>query len=898
MSAHATYIRQSFLDFFASKGHTIVPSASLMPSSPNLLFTNAGMNPLVPYFLGEQIAPYNRIANTQKCIRAGGKHNDLEDVGFDTYHHTFFEMLGNWSIGDYFKKEAIEWAWELLTQVWKFPKERLYATVYKPADGDPASFDEEAYELWSTIFKREGMDPSVHICFGNRKDNFWMMGDTGPCGPCSEVHIDLSPKGDTQGKLVNAGSPECMEIWNLVFIQFNALGEGAFEPLAAKHVDTGMGLERVAGILATTEQFTNFSKTPSNYNSDLFAGVFEKVTEQSGCSYKASVPSSREHMSKQEMVDCSFRVLADHIRTLSFSIADGIYPGNEGRNYVLRRILRRAVLFGKRLQLPDGFFSELVEPLAIEMRKAFPELEAHKAVVKKTLQNEERAFERVLDRGLQLFEKVARKAEGGVLQGEVVFTLYDTYGFPLDLTELLARERDLTLDTAGFERCMEEQRTQARGAQQKVKIKTADQNNTLRTEFIGYSADFLVNIPAKVLQVLEAPTGSYIITDQTPFYAEMGGQLGDTGEMIINGALLPVLNTFKDETGKVLHQVDASKIKDVVQGTDVLLTVDLKRRFAIQRHHTATHLLNWALCEVLGQHVRQAGSFVSDAYLRFDFAHYEALSNQQLTAIERLINEHILENAAVSIYEVPFAQKPENCKAFFGEKYGEVVRVVDIGGYSIELCGGTHAQSAGELGLFQICSESNLAAGVRRIEAVVGLAAYAYVESIRNSMVKATKRLSCNLENFGSRLDQLWAQKEALEASLSQMRNKEINYQVNELAAKAFVIDDISFIIETIPITAANELRTIALQLSARINPSVILIVGVIGDKVHIASMCSEKAIALGHKAGMYLRDLNALLGGKGGGKDDFATGGAAYQSNFQSIFNQFKENQKNNKHC
>ncbi|MEM7673849.1 MAG: alanine--tRNA ligase, partial [Verrucomicrobiota bacterium] len=434
-------IRQSFLDFFASKQHRIVPSASLMPDAPNLLFTNAGMNQFVPYFLGERNAAYSRAVDTQKCIRAGGKHNDLDDVGFDAYHHTFFEMLGNWSFGDYFKKEAINWAWELITKVWKFPKERLYATVYKPGPGDPSEFDQEAYDHWKAIFEREGLDPDQHIVNGNKQDNFWMMGDTGPCGPCSEIHMDLTPAGDTRGSLVNEDSPWCIEIWNLVFIQFNAGEDGNFTPLPSKHVDTGMGFERVAGILSTTRGFTDFSSPPSNYESDLFQDIFTSISKLCDARYSGTLPDPGVELTQEEKIDFSFRAIADHIRTLSFSIADGILPGNEGRNYVLRRILRRAVLFGKKLGLPDGFFAHLADPLIDKMGPHFPELEAQRSVIKKVIAAEENTFDKTIDRGLQLLNGVFSKAsdDSKTISGEDAFTLYDTYGFPIDLTELLAR---------------------------------------------------------------------------------------------------------------------------------------------------------------------------------------------------------------------------------------------------------------------------------------------------------------------------------------------------------------------------------------------------------------------------------------------------------------------------
>lgn len=500
----ASEIRKSFIDYFKNKGHTFIQSESLMPSSPNLLFTNAGMNQFVPYFLGERPITFTRAVNSQKCIRAGGKHNDLEDVGFDTYHHTFFEMLGNWSFGDYFKKDAIEWAWDLLTNVWKFPKERLYVTIYNPNIGDPDKFDQEAYDLWKDILKKEGLDPSKHIVNGNRKDNFWMMGDTGPCGPCSEIHIDLTEKGDTEGKLVNSSSPYCIEIWNLVFIQFNAELDGTFKPLSNKHVDTGMGFERVAGIIATTKNFTDFSNTPSNYNSDLFTDIFAKIEKLSGHKYQYTIPKDLDHLSTQERIDCSFRVLSDHIRTLSFSIADGILPGNEGRNYVLRRILRRAILWGQHLQLPEGFFAELIDCVILKMNDFFPQLKNQRELIHKVIESEEKSFERTLDRGLQLLDKIASKSK--TISGHDAFTLYDTYGFPIDLTQLIAREKLLTIDLDGFNKAMEEQRERARSAQKKTIITVSeDEAKKPVTQFVGYEIHNLKDYTTTITKVIKNP---------------------------------------------------------------------------------------------------------------------------------------------------------------------------------------------------------------------------------------------------------------------------------------------------------------------------------------------------------------------------------------------------------
>lgn len=872
-------LRQSFLDFFASKEHLTVPSAPLLPDSPNLLFTNAGMNQFVPYFLGERKPPHPRAVDTQKCIRAGGKHNDLEDVGFDSYHHTFFEMLGNWSFGDYFKEEAIEWAWELLTKVWGFPPERLYATVYNPAEGDPAAFDQEAYDHWKLIFEREGLDPNIHIVDGGRKDNFWMMGDTGPCGPCSEIHIDLTEKGDSQGKLVNKDDPSCIEIWNLVFIQFNAEANGAFRQLSARHVDTGMGFERVAGILGTTRKFTDFSRPHSNYNSDLFQPFFDRIAQLSGKEYTATFPASPASLSEQEATDCAFRVLADHARTLSCSIADGILPGNEGRNYVLRRILRRAVMFGRRLGLETGFFESLVDPVLETLGDVFPELRQQEKMIRKVIRSEEETFSRTLDRGMQLFEKVAEESAGaGSISGKDAFTLYDTYGFPLDLTALLARERALNIDLAGFEKEMEEQRARARAAQQKTAISVREEEGeeVQPTEFVGYDLDAVREIKATLTEVIRDGDRTYLAFDRTPFYAEMGGQIGDRGEVEIAGNRLDVVQTQKDAHNRYLHQVKAlPKALEPEPGSPALLRVDLPFRRSIQRHHTATHLLHNALREVVGDHVRQAGSLVAENRLRFDFSHFEPLKEEEIQRIEQIVNRHVIENAPVRWYEVPFDQRPENCLAFFGEKYGAVVRVVDIGNYSVELCGGTHTGFTGEVGLVKVISESAIAAGVRRLEALAGEPALAYVNNQLQRLQTATQRLACPPEELEKRVEQVLSQRNELEKSLRKIQQKEAGNLANDLAEKAAVKGDLRVLAARVKVDSPVALRDLGAQVAGLLGEAIVVLGSPFEDnKVSVVAFCTPKAIAAGHKAGDIIRDLTGRLGGKGGGKPNFAMGG------------------------
>lgn len=876
-------IRQSFLDFFASKGHTIVPSASLLPTSPNLLFTNAGMNAFVPYFLGERESAHKRIADTQKCIRAGGKHNDLDDVGFDTYHHTLFEMLGNWSIGDYFKKEAIEWAWELLTKVWKFPKERLYITVYKPGTGDPADFDSEAYSIWEKLLKQDGLDPDVHILTGGKADNFWMMGETGPCGPCSELHIDLTPAGDTGGALVNKDSPLCIEIWNLVFIQFNANEDGTFQPLAARHIDTGMGFERVAGILATTKNFTDFSATPSNYESDLFQPIFDKIAELSGEIYGHQVPEKRTDISTEEMRDTIFRVLADHIRTLCCSIADGILPGNEGRNYVLRRILRRAVLYGRRLKLQTGFFRDLVEPVIQTLGPVFPELVQRRSMIEKVIFSEEEAFGRTLDRGLQMLDRLTMKGER--ISGKDAFLLYDTYGFPLDLTELVANERNIAVDTEGFAQEMEKQRTRARSSRKTTVISVKeDDTEEEHSQFCGYSSENLNDFSTRVTSWLRWGKELFLTLEETPFYAEMGGQKGDRGTLHLKSDSIAILDTIKGPSGAILHQIapQTTQLNGIsLEGETGFLnipvraTVDRSRRLSLERHHSATHLLHHALREIIGSHVQQAGSLVEPDRLRFDFSHFEAVSDQALQKIEQQVNQYILENSPIHTYEVSFNEKPDNCIAFFGDKYGDIVRVVDIGGYSVELCGGTHVRHTGEIGPFKITSESAIATGTRRIEAIAGESTFAYFQNQEALVRKCETLLSAGHHELEKRLTQFLEQHKELEKQLRSLQQKERAGVASSLGDQVQRTSDLDWVIEIVPAANPNELRSLAVDISKKAPDAGILLLAAIDGKASLVALLPDAHQKKGFQAGQLVREMAQILGGKGGGKPDFAMGGA-----------------------
>jgi alanyl-tRNA synthetase len=923
-------IRQSFLDFFREKQHTIVPSSPLLPDAPNLLFTNAGMNQFVPIFLGQRAPDVDkwrgavpgsptRAADTQKCIRAGGKHNDLEDVGLDTYHHTFFEMLGNWSFGDYFKKEAIDWAWELVVERWHFPKERLYATYFQGDEKTPA--DTESRDLWKQLL------PADHVLPGNRKDNFWMMGDTGPCGPCSEIHIDLTPKGDGGAKLINAGDARCIEIWNLVFIQYNANPDGTLTPLPAKHVDTGMGFERVCSMIQRTKGFQDFTRPVSNYETDGFTPIFRELEKLSGQRYTSTLPS--DNAGEQGKIDVAFRVIADHIRCLSFAIADGILPSNEGRGYVLRRILRRAVRYGRNLGFREPFFYKLVDVVAKNFGDVFPELRRNKAKIQSNLKAEEESFNRTLDRGIERFyellqdilavytmppsvlslktsfvlkykdSRITRASplpgsrievidvetddlpatfarEGLALPmftGKAAFELYDTYGFPLDLTELMARERGLTVDVAGFEKLMEEQRQRAREDHDKKKSVVTVATEGLQVEptmFLGYD-----NLETEAVVEAVSPGAEKtfdVILDKTPFYAEMGGQVGDTGLVHVPGhdrseiGRLQVLDTQKQGNVYVHHAKLADGRAPEI-GEAVRVAVDAARRGNIQRHHTVTHLFHWALHEVVSREARQKGSLVAPDRLRFDFNQPEKLSDQQIADIEKLVNERIKENAAVYWFEMPYSQvrgKP-NIMQFFGDKYGDVVRIVQIGGhdkaldgFSMELCGGTHTKTTGELGLFKIMRESAVAAGIRRVEAVCGQFATEFI-------AKQGEQEKAEAEKAKTR---------ELEKELAKQRQAAMQSQAPAIAERLLGKLQGKLLVGEVPGGDANLLRAVVDVLKTKVTSGVVVLGGAADGKVSLICYVTPDLVKQGKHAGKIVGELAKICGGGGGGKPDVAQAG------------------------
>lgn len=872
-------IRNSFLDFFKEKQHTTVPSASILPQSPGLLFTNAGMNQFVPYFLGTEKAPYDppRAADTQKCIRAGGKHNDLEDVGYDTYHHTFFEMLGNWSFGNYFKEDAIAWAWELVVERWGLPANRLYATVYAPSEGDPSEFDHEAYQIWRGFFEKAGLDPKIHIVNGNVEDNFWKMGDTGPCGPCSELHVDMTPNGDTGGKLVNMDSDLCIEIWNLVFIQYNAEEDGTYRDLPSKHVDTGMGFERVCSLIQNTKNFTDFSEKPTNYATDVFQPIFRILEKFSGKKYVDVYPGEKSDALEEAI---AFRVIADHIRTLSFSIADSIIPGNTGRNYVLRRILRRAVKYGRTLGF-DGkepFLPKLVDTLVKEFSHVFPEIKTRAEVIKETLTLEEESFNKTLDRGMEKFEKAASE---NVFPPEDAFQLYDTFGFPLDLTALLCRERGITLDEKAVEARMEEARKLSRASQKKTVVRATEISTDVITEFLGFEKN---SCEAIVLEI----HGNLVITDKTVFFTEMGGQEGDTGTL--NNSTI----TSTQQIGSAIaHQIEGN-IPAV--GETVNLTINRERRSPIEAHHTATHLLHWAIHKIISPDASQQGSSVSPDRLTFDF-NSKAVTPEQIEAIEKKVNSAIKADDTVSWVEVPHSKVKdrEDIMQFFGDKYGDLVRVVQIGGgdktldgYSMELCGGTHVRKTSDIGIFKIKSEGSTGAGIRRIEAVCGPAAEAFLgeqqekESAEKSealakLAKANEALAkldapTLLVPDNARAFEVKNQAIEAEKALKKAQATGAARIADSLIAEKNITRNIVISTEGSPALLQellNGLKKIQFTQAA-------FIVIDDGSKLHLGAICGNEGKENGHGAGNLIQNLGPIAGGKGGGKPDMARGAAS----------------------
>ncbi|MCA9743866.1 MAG: alanine--tRNA ligase [Deferribacteres bacterium] len=849
----ASEIRQSFLDFFKEKQHAIVPSAPVVPQDdPTLLFTNAGMNQFKNIFLDLEEPASKRAADTQKCIRVSGKHNDLEDVGFDTYHHTFFEMLGNWSFGDYFKKEAIAWAWELLTEKWGIPKERLYATVFAGDDADGLEPDTEAENLWKEV---TDIKPENVLRFG-KKDNFWEMGDTGPCGPCSEIHIDLTPDM-SGGKLVNADDPRVIEVWNLVFIQYNRLKSGRLEPLPAKHVDTGMGFERIVAVLQGKD---------SNYDTDVFTPLISEISKLSGVNY----PGPDNGM--------AHRVIADHIRTLTFAIGDGSLPSNDGRGYVLRRILRRAARFGRTLGLHEPFIYKLVPRLTEMMGEVFPELREKQEYISLVIKSEEESFNQTLDRGLEIFEKIVttvREKNKTAIPGDEAFRLYDTYGFPLDLTELMAREQSLTVDNAGFEEAMDEQRKRAREAGKwELAIdyqpeKWDELSKGTASRFIGYTD---LEADTEIRRLMREDGRVFFTLADTPFYAQSGGQVGDRGIIEGDGFRIRVLDTQKVGS----HIVHVGEVDGELGEAKVIARVDAARRRDTERNHTATHLLHQALRDTLGTHVSQAGSLVSPERLRFDVTHFQKMEFAQLEDIEGQVNEHIRQDLEIETFTTSFVEARKlGAMAIFEEKYGETVRVVKIGDYSLELCGGTHLTHTGQAGYFNILAESSAAAGIRRLEALTGSGAEAYLRSARRIEDELQQLLHCQRDDLTTKVQELLEQRRQLEHEMQSLRGKLAGQEISGLVAQASALNGFRYVASKVHAQNVDELRTMSDTLRNQLRSGVGVLAAEINQKVTFVCIVTDDLIQDKKlRAGDIVKQVAAIAGGSGGGKPHMALAG------------------------
>ena len=842
-------IRQQFLDFFASKQHQVVPSSSLIPGNDaTLLFNNAGMVQFKDVFLGAESRPYTRATSSQRCVRAGGKHNDLENVGYTARHHTFFEMLGNFSFGDYFKQEAIKFAWEFLTEVVKLPQEKLLVTIYHD--------DEEAFEYWS---KDIGLSEDRIIRIAT-SDNFWSMGDTGPCGPCSEIFYDHGEHiwGGPPGSPEEDGD-RFIEIWNLVFMQYNRQSDGTMLPLPKQSVDTGMGLERISAILQGVH---------SNYEIDLFQGLIAAA---------ASVTNA------QDMDDKSLRVVADHIRSCAFLISDGVMPSNEGRGYVLRRIIRRAVRHGNKLGAQGAFFFKLVAALIEQMGQAYPELAKQQEIIEKVLRIEEEQFGKTLERGLAILEESLSDLKGDVIPGDLVFKLYDTYGFPADLTADVARERQMTIDHKGFEECMAVQR---KTAQQAGKF-GADYNEQLKseklTEFKGYDSTHhsatVVEIFAggEAVQLLEDGQQGIVVLDRTPFYAESGGQTGDTGTITVAGGEFNVTNTTKLGNAFAHHGTVQGRIgvNDKVDAT-----IDDARRDSIKKNHTATHILHEALRQLLGDHVGQKGSLVQPDRLRFDFSHFEAVTKDELREIERVVNDEIRRNFALNTELMAIDDaKAKGAMALFGEKYDDEVRVVTIGDYSIELCGGTHVERAGDIGLFKIVSESGIAAGVRRIEAVTGADAVAYVSEQEQQLHDVAALVKGDSASVLEKVTALLEKSKGLEKQIAQLNDKLASAAGASLLDSIVEINGVKLLVANVEGTESKALRGMVDDLKNKIGSGVIALGVASGDKVSLIAGVT-KDLTGKVKAGELVNHMAGQVGGKGGGRPDMAQAGGSEPQN------------------
>lgn len=852
-------IRKAFLDFFESKKHEIVPSAPIViKDDPTLMFTNAGMNQFKDIFLGIKPAKYPRVADTQKCLRVSGKHNDLEEVGYDTYHHTFFEMLGNWSLGDsaiagegYFKKEAIDWAWELLVDVYKLDPERLYVTVFEGDKGDNLEQDSEALELWKKYLA------SDRILFGNKKDNFWEMGDTGPCGPCSEIHIDLRTAEEREkidGKsLVNQDHPQVVEVWNLVFMQFNRKANGSLELLPQKHVDTGMGFERLCMAL---------QKKQSNYDTDVFQPLIQYIAKKTG-----------RHYGKKEEEDIAMRVMSDHIRAIAFTIADGQLPSNSGAGYVIRRILRRAVRYGFTfLDLKEPFLYQLVDVLDEQFKTVFSSLSAQKEFIKKVVQEEENAFLRTLSAGISRFEKYAETH--GIIEGKAAFELYDTFGFPIDLTQLLAREKGLEVDMEAYLKELEAQKLRSRAATAVIAGDWQVLLPNTPSVFVGYD-DLLTH--TKVVQYREIQSKGknqiQLVLQNTPFYPEGGGQVGDTGTLEFPNQVIQVLDTKKEND--LIYNVVSELPTEI--SSELTAFVDGEKRFYTASNHTATHLMQAALKEVLGEHVEQKGSLVTNKSLRFDFSHFSKLSEEEIRKVELLVNKKIRQNIPLNEKRsIPIAEaKAMGATALFGEKYGENVRVITFDPeYSIELCGGTHVPATGMIGFFKIISETAVQAGVRRIEAITGIEALNYIFEMAESF-KSLKEVLNSPKNIFTTVVGLIEENAQLKKEAEEYLTEKIARMKKELVKNSKEINGVNCIVTEVDLPSVDAVKKLAYSLKSTLDNLYLVLGAKINGKPSITVMISENLVEERKlNAGQIVRELAKNIQGGGGGQPFYATAG------------------------
>lgn len=863
-------IRQKFLDFFEKKAHLIVPSAPLvLKNDPSLLFTNSGMVQFKDYFLGNAIPKSKRIADTQKCLRVSGKHNDLEDVGFDTYHHTMFEMLGNWSFGDYFKKEAIAWAWELLTEVYKLPKDRLYVSVFGGDKEDNLPVDTEALGYWKPIVGEE------RIIYGARKDNFWEMGDTGPCGPCSEIHIDLRPQEEVDkipGKdLVNKDHPQVVEIWNLVFMQFNRLSSGQLEDLPDKHVDTGMGFERLCMAIQGKK---------SNYDTDVFTPLIDFIAKEANTEY-----------GKEEKKDIAIRVMADHVRAVSFAIADGQLPSNTGAGYVIRRILRRAVRYGfSYLGFKEPFLNKLVPILADQLKGIFPDLYNQREFVIRVIIEEEQAFLRTLEKGLKRIENIEAQLKSRNIEGELAFELYDTFGFPFDLTSLIAREKGLIVDESGFLTEMKKQKARSKADAVKETGDWMTVNEGDKPEFIGYENLSASTRLLRYRKVKQKNKDLYqLVFERTPFYAESGGQVGDTGLIESDKEKIKVVDT-KKENELIVHYTE--KLPEKLDGI-FNLKVDAHKRQLTMDNHSATHLMHAALREVLGTHVEQRGSLVNEKILRFDFSHFAPMSEEEIDKVEGIVNRKIRENIPLSEQRnVPIKEaKDMGAMALFGEKYGDFVRVITFDPkYSVELCGGTHVSATGQIGLFKIISESSVAAGVRRIEAMTAEGAERYLNN-EVKLLQEVRALLKNPKDIAVATKNLVDEKHNLEKKLEEVFQQQANQLKEGLAQRSEKSNGLTLIIEKIDLPNADALKNIAYALRNQFDDLLMILAANVNGKPQVAVMLGANAEAnKKYHAGEMIKILAKEIGGGGGGQSFYATAGGKNLNGLDAVVRKGRE--------